>query len=386
MHHDATFDHPTRDDCLAGNSGLRLAVRRSAGEDGMQAIDADAHIDETEQTWEYLDETDRQYKPISFELTDGEPVGPQDGRRHRLWLINGNVRLRRFRSDRATGTIRETRELIDIEPRLRHMDELGIEVQVLYPTTFLHTVTDRPEVDLALCKTYNRWLADRTAASHGRLRWVAQAPMYNMDKMGEILRFAKDHGACGVMKRGIEVDNRAASDPYFFPLYEEAEGLDLPICFHQGTGDPHASNTTFFARVANLNVLSAFSELAGDHIPDRFPRLRFGFIETGASWIPYLVKELGMRGKAAQAGYDFKSGFLEHNHFYVTCDTEDDIPYLMGFGGEDHLMIGTDYVHSDPSAEMQAHQHVMDMAKEGTISPEVATKIVSDNARRFYGL
>src|SRR6185295_11364188 len=107
-------------------------------------------------------------------------------------------------------------------------------------------------------------------------------------------------------KRGIECGDRAASDPYFFPLYEEAERLDLPICFHQGTGDPNASNTVFTARHANLNVLSAFSELAGDHVPDQFPGLRFGFIETGASWIPYLIKELGMRGKAERSGYDFR--------------------------------------------------------------------------------
>lgn len=352
----------------------------------MRAIDADAHIDETDQTWEYLDEADRKYKPISFELTDGEPIGPQDGRRHRLWLISGNARLRRFRSDKATGTTRETRELLDVDARLRHMDELGIDVQVLFPTTFLHTVTDRPEVELALCKTYNRWLADRTSSSERRLRWVAQAPLLSMEEVGAVLRFARDHGACGVMKRGIECGSRAASDPYFFPLYEEAERLDLPICFHQGTGDPDASNTVFTARVANLNVLSAFSELAGAHVPDQFPKLRFGFIETGASWIPYLIKELGMRGRAERTGYDFREDLLAHNRFYVTCDTEDDIPYLLTFGAENNLMIGTDYVHSDPSAEMGAHAAVMKMADAGRISREAATRIVSENARAFYGV
>ena len=259
----------------------------------MRAIDADAHIDETEQTWEYMDEADRRFKPISFELSEEEPIGPSDGRRHRMWLFGGNARLRRFRSDQATGTTRATRELLDVDARLRHMDELGIEAQALYPTTFLHAVTPRPEVELALCKTYNRWLADRTAGSGGRLRWVAQAPLLSMEEVGPELRFAKDHGACGVMKRGVECDDRAASDPYFFPLYEEAERLDLPICIHQGTGNPGISNAADSARVAVLNVLSAFSSLAGAHVPDIYPRLRFGFIEAGASWIPYLIKDLG---------------------------------------------------------------------------------------------
>lgn len=351
----------------------------------MRAVDADAHIDETEQTWDYLDEADRGFKPISFELTEGEPAGPNDGRRHRLWLIGGHARLRRFRSDQATGTTRETRELIDVDARLRHMDQLGIDVQVLFPTTFLHAVTEEPEVELALCKAYNRWLADRTAKSGGRLRWVALAPVLSMDKMPAVLRFAKDHGACGVMKKGVECGKRAASDPYFYPLYQAANDVDLPICIHQGGGDPEQSNTTNLANMSVLNVLSAFSTLASAHIPDMFPKLRFGFIEAGASWIPYLIKDLGIRGKAARAPYDFKTEFLAHNRFYVTCDTEDDIAQLLNFGTEDFLMLGTDYTHVDQSHELDAHRALMDQADKAGFG-SAAAKIVDANARAFYGL
>ncbi len=352
----------------------------------MRAIDADAHVDENDETWEYLAEADRHLKPIGFELAAHEPRGPADGRRHNLWLISGHARLHRFRSDQATGTTRATRELLDVPARLRHMDELGIEVQVLFPTTFLHAVTDRPDVELALCKAYNRWLADRTAASGGRLRWVALAPLLSMDRALEELRFAKDHGACGVMKKGIECGHRAASDPYFYPFYAEAERLDLPICIHQGNGDPSLSNTVDNTRLAIFSVLAAFSALVEARVPDAFPRLRFGFIEAGASWIPYLIKELGMRGKAAKAPYDFRTGLLAHNRFYVTCDTEDDIPLLLHYGAEDYLMLGTDYSHVDQSAELGAHRALLAMAEAGRFSTTVATKIIRDNARRFYGL
>ena len=74
--------------------------------EAMRAIDADAHIDENEQTWEYLDEADQRFKPISFELPGGRGGRPGGRPRHRLWLIDGNARLRRFRSDQATGTTR----------------------------------------------------------------------------------------------------------------------------------------------------------------------------------------------------------------------------------------------------------------------------------------
>jgi predicted TIM-barrel fold metal-dependent hydrolase len=212
-------------------------------------------------------------------------------------------------------------------------------------------------------------------------------PTLSIPDTVEEVKFARDHGACGVMKIGVECGNRTAADPYFYPLYEEAERQNLPICVHQGTGDPAISNTaTDEANPSVSNVLSAFKSLAAAGVPDMFPRLRFGFIEAGASWIPYLIKDLGMRGKAAKASYEFRTEFLARNRFYVTCDTEDDIPYLLTFGGEDNLMIGTDYSHSDPSAEMLAHRVVTDMGQKGIISSVAAAKIVSENGRRFYGM
>ena len=38
---------------------------------------------------------------------------------------------------------------------------------------------------------------------------------------------AKDHGACGILKKGDLEAGKWPADPYFFPLYEEANRLDL---------------------------------------------------------------------------------------------------------------------------------------------------------------
>jgi predicted TIM-barrel fold metal-dependent hydrolase len=81
------------------------------------------------------------------------------------------------------------------------MDELRVDVQVLYPTLFLHALTNRPEVELALCKSYNRWIAAMTEKSRGRLRWVAVLPLLSIDRAVEELRWAKDRGACGIQER-----------------------------------------------------------------------------------------------------------------------------------------------------------------------------------------
>ena len=318
----------------------------------MGFIDADAHVDETEQTWEYMDASEVRHKPVWLDAPRGEGILPGNRRSRGVWLIGGNVWLRRHRDDKVTGTTVETRELVDVEARLRHMDELGVEVQVIYPTTFIYSVTMQREVEAAVHGSYNRWLGDRTAVSGGRLRWGYLPPVLSMDRAVAEMEWAKDHGACAVLKKGVEYD-RLASDPYFFPLYEEAERLDLPVCFHLGGGSM-VSNVTDAAQLPRLNILAAFSALAEDRVPERFTTLRFGFIETGASWIPYLLKDLGMRGKHARYPFDYKTEFLKRNRFYVTCDTEDDIPYLLQYGTEDSLMIGTDYSHADQSAELRA--------------------------------
>src|SRR6478672_9073651 len=137
----------------------------------MFRVDVDAHVDESEATWEYLDDGARRFKPAT--LDPGGPTAPGDARPHRLWVIDGNIRLRRWRDDKRTGTTQITRELIDVDARVRHMDELRIDVQVIYPTYLLGGVeTERPEVELAFIKSYNRWLAAETAKTNGRLRWV----------------------------------------------------------------------------------------------------------------------------------------------------------------------------------------------------------------------
>src|SRR5688572_10732261 len=187
----------------------------------MGFIDADAHVDETQQTWDYLDAAEARYKPILLDAPGWGYLGP-DIPPHPVWIIGGNARLKRYRDDEITGTTRDTRELLDVPARLRHMEELGFDAQVIYPTVFLHAVTAQAEVEAAVHGAYNRWLADKTAATGGRLRWAYLPSSLNIEKSVSELAWAREHGACAVFKKGVEY-NRRASDPYFFPLYAEAE-------------------------------------------------------------------------------------------------------------------------------------------------------------------
>ena len=99
----------------------------------MPIIDADTHIDETEATWEYLREFEQEYKPITQYPSRVDPSKNPT----RYWLVDGHRQMRFVRDDNNTRTTVETRELLDVQKRLRDMDAMGTEVQVLYPTLFL---------------------------------------------------------------------------------------------------------------------------------------------------------------------------------------------------------------------------------------------------------
>ena len=138
---------------------------------------------------------------------------------------------------RNVATAQETREMENVEARVRHMDELGIDIQVVHSTIFIERVADSPEAEIAICKGYNRWLADIWRKGKGRLRWSCVLPLLSMEDALEELKFCKENGARAVFMRSIE-DHGLLHDPYFFPLYEEASRLDLAIAVHIGNATP----------------------------------------------------------------------------------------------------------------------------------------------------
>ena len=66
---------------------------------------------------------------------------------------------------------------------------------------------------LALCRSYNRWLAETWRRGSGRLRWVVVTPGLSLDKALEAIHLGKEHGACGIFMRAVEGDRRL-SDGY----------------------------------------------------------------------------------------------------------------------------------------------------------------------------
>ena len=351
----------------------------------MGAVDADAHVIETEQTWSYLDEAELRFTPQLMTQSSGADLLSNEGAAVRqFWVIEG----RAHGKDRnvGTNTPQESREMLSVEARLAHMDNLGIEIQVLYPTLFLRPVVQEPERERALCRTYNRWLAELWRKGGGRLRWVAKPPLRLLEKAPATVRdelsWAKDNGACGIFMRGLECE-RALGHSYFYALWDMASELDLPVCVHSANGsflhhDFFADDTTFTK--FKLAVVGACHSVIEKELPKKFPKVRWGFVEVSAQWVPYVLNDLADRYR--RQGKSFPSDALAANNIWVACENTDDLSYVLAHASEDHLMIGTDYGHHDPSTELDA---VHLLRNDKRISPAAVRKILEINPHRFYG-
>jgi len=344
-------------------------------------IDADTHIDETDATWEYIQEGDLPYKPSTAYPTNPDPKLPPA----RYWVIDGKRQVRFIRSDKDSGTTVATRELLDVKARLKHMDELGTDVQVIYPTLFLMEATEKPEINTAMRRSYNRWLGERCGESGGRLRWVCMPPLQNMDATVEELTWAKEHGACGVLKKGDREVGKYPADPYFERLYAEAEKLDMPICLHTGSGIPDFSPAREFSHGLVLHK-----------IPLKFPKLRIGCIEAGSMWAPFVAYDLKRQALKQQGResvgvlgvplIDIPANVFKDNRIYVTVQVDEDLPYILKTIGEDNLMVGSDYTHRDPSMELEFRKELEGRADKGDIPQASVQKILYDNPKTFYAL
>jgi predicted TIM-barrel fold metal-dependent hydrolase len=365
----------------------------------LHAIDADTHLFESTQVWDFIDEEMYPRRPIIVS-------GPKDTvyRRSGFWLIDGNIFPKSAgKGGFLLGTPTEpgqletmpdvrARELLDIPGRLQAMDLMGVATQVVYPTLFLAYITDDVKLEVALCRSYNRFMAGVWEQAQGRLRWVVVPPLRSIDASIAEINFAKEHGAVGLFFRGIERD-RTLDDPYFFPVYQEAARLNLPICVHTGAGCPaftaifDVSRSHTFPHTRTLPLM-AFRNIVANKIPELFPELRFGFIEAGASWVPYVLHAL--RSVFGGSPEQWGPKLFQEYRLYTAYEEWEDLPYLVQYVGEDNLVVGSDWGHhggrgrgGDPSGQPEVFGN---MRSREDVPGAIIDKMLADNARQLYGL
>ena len=74
---------------------------------------------------------------------------------------------------------------------------------------------------------------------------------------------------------------------------------------------------------------------------------------------------------------------MSEYRMFVTCENSDDLPYIVQKVGQDCLVIGTDYGHTDTSSDVDA---IKVFQGRTDLASDIKKKILSDNARTLYGL
>lgn len=349
----------------------------------MGYVDADAHVIESTDTWSYIPEADRRHMPIQVTQNWGREVRADHGHKAvQYWIMDG--RTHAVDQNITYEASAESRELKDVSQRLAHMDQLGIDVQIIFPTVFLRPAVRTREAERVVTRAYNRWLADICKQAPKRLRWVAMPPLLSPNLIRDELTWAKENGACGIFMRGYEWDKPIA-DSQFFPVYELASELKLPVCVH--TGNNSIVQHDFFLEDTSFSkflqpLIGAFHSLVEKGVPAKFPDVRWSFVEAGAQWVPYCWHHLRRRMMRG-TGKRLSKTLLADNNIYIAADPGEDIPYIMQYTGEDNLVVGTDYGHNDAISNMNA---LIQVANRDDLSPAAIEKITSANARRLYQL
>src|SRR6266850_792236 len=198
-------------------------------------IDADAHVEESEAMFDRLDKEFRPRRPLPVRFATDTVYGKYNA----VWLIDGETYPKLvgkggtiFRTPtlmEAASLKRESigaQEMTDIDARLRDMDKVKIDTQVVFPSLFLTTTAEELSLEAALLRAYNSFLGECSAASKGRIRFAALVPIRFHSILTSAaferipnLRFAFLEAGCGwvpYLVRQVRRDNarrRKAKDP-----------------------------------------------------------------------------------------------------------------------------------------------------------------------------
>lgn len=369
----------------------------------MGYIDTDTHVIECDETWDYMSPSERKYRPVNIEVE-----APNGGPPKQLYLI-GDTLCRKFPTNGqgAGFGVEYTAEISHLEDaslRVKKLDALGVDAQIVISTNFIAAEIEDPFAEAAVMGSWNRWMAERTQGYTDRLRWVMVCPSRTPERAIEEMRFCAKHGAAGVMLKGVD-HGYFLSHPYFDSIYEEAQELNLTIVVHLGGAREHLEQlglgreppSSAESMYSASRIMMGFSAVLGSDLNVRFPRLRFAFVEAGATWAPYLL-HTRQRQLATASPTSFvntpqgPSRDIKHWHFseemesrrmFISAEADEDLTYLSSKLGPNCIMIGSDMCHNDMGTDILAHTVVM---RRTDVPEEIKRCVVDTNGRLAFAI
>lgn len=240
------------------------------------------------------------------------------------------------------------RGMDDLSERLRHMDSLGVDIQLL--STWVDMLgPDLPETVAATYhRAVNHGLAHAVEQHPDRFRVLASVPLPYGEAAAKELAFAVDElGAVGALI-GTNVGGRPLDDPDFNPLWKKAEQLGVPIVLHPLSRAAMEQLKSYY--LGNLlgnpfDTTVAASRLILGGVMDRFPELKIVLLH-GGGYLPYAVGRLDhgyqVRPEAKGPAKPPSHYLSRFGYDHVVYDPEI-LAALVRRVGSDRIMLGSDY-------------------------------------------
>jgi 2,3-dihydroxybenzoate decarboxylase len=281
------------------------------------------------------------------------------------------------------------------ELRLREMDEAGIEVQVLSqgaPGT--HRLA--PDIAVPLARRANDRLHEVVNANPSRFAAFATLPAADPQASAEELeRTVTRYGFKGAMVHGFTLvgDQRLyIDDKRFWPIFERAQALDVPIYLHPAAPHPAVIEAYYKEYAADFpQLLSAgwgFTvetatqaiRLVLSGVFNVYPKLTIILGHLGESLPFSLWRITHALSRAGNRGIPFRDIFCEH--FYITTSGNFSNPALLCSVmemGVDRILFSVDY----PFVDNPLGTQWMETVPLGAADRE---KILHGNAERLLKL
>ncbi len=354
-------------------------------------VDVDAHVNETSfwsEVTERIDNDVLRYIAQAFRERTGAPPG----------LININGPL--FQD--VAGRIMHQQALAEPTPPGLHrqvqlcqraMDAMGIDYMVVFPTPMLSLgMHPQADAEVALGNAYNRWLIEQILPQDKRQKALLYLPFNDPEASVETVeRFADAPGVVGFSVTSTR--HKPVWHNSYMRLYAALEETGKPLGFHAGFtwGDPSFQQLNRFIGMHSLSFahfnMVHMTNWVLNGLPERFPKLKVIWIESGLAWIPFLMQRLDteymMRtsecpllkrrpSEYMQEMY-YTSQPLERSNMKLTQAT------FEAMHAETQLLYASDWPHWDFDAPSS-------ITKLPFLNEQAKRSILGLNAARLFGL
>jgi predicted TIM-barrel fold metal-dependent hydrolase len=346
---------------------------------GATFISTDAHVTEPIELYTERLDADLRHRAPRIETRDGWRVLVVEGLSSRK-LMSAN--------DLKVAVVGDW----DIEKRFLDQKRDGVSAEVVFPTFALQACfsSDDPALQLALCRAYNGW-AMEALGGHHRVLPVGLVPAIDIAAaIVEVKRVAE--AGFRALFLPARVPSRPYNDAAYDPLWAAITETGLPVTFHSGTGyEPRVVRGPGGAVInyilgAQLDGPMVLLSLAAGGALDRFPGLHVVTVETGASWLGWIMTQADRiyedHSMYAEPKLSLKPSELMQRQTHATFMFDPVAVNNRAVTGLSTLMWGNDYPH--PEGTWPQSRAACEEQFAG-VSDEDLTAIVNGNAASVFG-